>query len=157
MIYSIADLGLSLSHNHQSIPTDGTGRISVTAIIKNIHQSRGGLSCLYEATRFSRNTPIVWYLNDTEIRRYGYSSAGSTGWITFIGISNQSVKATLHRDSSGTAIEGVFRCCIQDRSTSSISEFVSVGIYYPGEFPISCLSAWMTIHSTISFVRVFYN
>ena len=133
LIHCIADLGLSLSHNHQSIPTDGTGRISVTAISKNIHQSRGGLSCLYEATRFSRNTPIVWYLNDTEIRRYGYSSTGPTGWITFIGISNQSVKATLHRDSSGTAIEGVFRCCIQDRSTSSISEFVTVAIYYPGE------------------------
>ena len=127
LIFS-ADYSLSLSFNHQSIPSDASGRVSVTDISKDVGQDHNALACLYKTATLSRYSRLVWYLNDSMIL-----STGHFGWISSLTLWNFIPMATLYRDSNGTAVEGLFRCCLLDRATNTISSSVSVGIYYPSE------------------------
>ena len=57
--------------------------------------------------------------------------------------------ATLYRDSNGTAVEGLFRCCLLDIATNTISSSVSVGIYPPSKCVFHGNLRWSSILSVI--------
>ena len=120
---------LRLSVTHEFIPADGSGKVSVTDI--GVGEYRTGLACLHQTQTLDGYTAIVWYFNGTDINS---ASASHLGWTSSYLVWYLMPAAIIYREANKSAIEGVFKCCLLDKASNSVSSSVSVGIYYPSEY-----------------------
>ena len=108
-----------------SIPTNGSGRVSVT----DNELNEGGLVCRDSDGDRGRLFSIDWYLHPTNPTIEDgilIDCCDETGWEN-----ERSNGAVILRRSSETPLEGVFSCAKFEGS------LVYVGIYYPSEFHYS--------------------
>ena len=116
----------SLSHN--SIPTDGSGRVRVT----DIGDTNGNALICHSGIPISSNGN--WYLHPTEMStddgdRIGSGGVPDRGWRGYLTGNARGHRLVRLRRDSDTAEEGVFTCDIPGEFNTP----VFVGIYYPCE------------------------
>ena len=119
------------------IPTDGSGRVSVTDISNSPGDEGSGLLCQYRAKRYNPTDDFCWAFgkirrDQTLIPRPNLDTETETnylGWaskavhrVPYLGIK-------LYRVQDVVAKENIFICNHKDERRST-----SVGIFYPSEW-----------------------
>ena len=119
--------GITLSLKGDSIPTNGSGHICISAVGDN---NSNALIC---RSIISISGNGNWYLHPTEISTNDSDKIMSSGdvydrgWSKSIGTDSERYQLVRLRRASYTAEEGVFTCDIPGKFNTP----VSVGIYYP--------------------------
>ena len=112
---------------NKSIPTDGSGRVSVTNVSSNITDDDSGLVCLYRSSRYFASARFYWQLHGVEVVRLYVDETEYLGWVNRIIRQAPYFKTTLKRGQDKIAVEGFFTCNYENKI------FVSVGVLYPSE------------------------
>ena len=132
---------MSLSLNDNSIPTDGSGRVSIT----DIGDTNGNALICRSGIPISSGGN--WYLHPTEIStgdgdRIGSDGVPDRGWSRNMATDSEGHRLVRLRRATATAEKGVFTCHIPGDFGSP----VSVGVYYPSESNVqisSTLLCWL--------------
>ena len=132
---------MTFSLRGNSIPTDGSGRVLITAINPTVDNDEDALICRSETNGFA--TPAGdWFLHPTEMSTDSgdpndNSDTGDRilipdprGWTRNRDLDSSHRLVGLRRRGSPTAEEGVFTCTI----AGDINTPGYLGIYYPSEF-----------------------
>ena len=117
------------------IPTDGSGRVSVTDISNSPDDEGSGLLCPYQAKRYSPTDEFRWGVGErrrdlTLIPRPNIDTEAGTdylGWVSAVVYRPPNLGMKLYRVPDAVAKENFFIC-----SHRESHRLISVGILYQG-------------------------